>query len=210
MINRNKSIIISASGMCEVGRIKHHLKHNLWRQDSTILFVGYQAVGTLGRKIVDGAKKVKIYGEEIGVNANVKYIEAFSGHADKEGLLHFVESFKNRPKQIFLVHGDEEAQRSLAESISEKFDIPVEIPMRGDMYEADLYRISKIGELKSPNEYKFIRLEIIQKMEDLRDELEEMTQIVNSDLKKEISDEKANEIAAKLAELEKQIVEVIK
>ena len=208
--NANKSIIISASGMCEVGRIKHHLKHNLWRSDSTILFVGYQAIGTLGRKIVDGAKKVKIFGEEIGVNANVKYIEAFSGHADKEGLLHFIESFKNRPKQIFLVHGDEEAQRSLADSIVEKFDIPVEIPMRGDQYEADLYRISKVGELKSPNEYKFIRLEIIQKMEDLRDELEEMTQIVNSDLKKEISDEKANEIATKLIELEKQIVEVIK
>ena len=82
--------------------------------------------------------------------------------------------------------------------------------MRGDMYEADLYRITKVGELRSPNEYKFIRLEIIQKMEDLRDELEEMTQIVNNDLKKEISDDKANEIAKKLAELEKQIVEVIK
>ena len=79
----------------------------------------------------------------------LKYIEAFSGHADRDGLLHFVSSFKNRPKQIFLVHGDEEAQRSLASAISEKFDIPVEIPMRGDMYEADLYRITKVGELKS-------------------------------------------------------------
>ena len=144
------------------------------------------------------------------VNANIKYIEAFSGHADKNGLLHFVEAFKNRPKQIFLVHGDEEAQMNLASMIKEKFDIPVEIPMLGDMYEADLYRISKVGELKSPNEYKFIRLEIIQKMEDLRDELEEMTQIVNADLKKEITDARANEIAARLSELEKQIVEVIK
>lgn len=208
--NTNKSIIISASGMCEVGRIKHHLKHNLWRSDSTILFVGYQAVGTLGRKIVDGAKKVKIYGEEIGINANVQYIEAFSGHADKEGLLNFVDAFDKKPKQIFLVHGEESAQRSLAESIAEKFGIPVDIPMRGDMYEADLYRIAKVGELKSPNEYKFVRLEIIQRMEDLRDELEEMTQIVNSDLKKDVSDDRANEILNKLATLEKQIVEVIK
>ncbi len=206
----NKTIIISASGMCEVGRIKHHLKHNLWRPESTILFVGYQAIGTLGRKIVDGAKTVKIFGEEIGVKANVKYIEAFSGHADKNGLLNFVEAFEKRPKQIFLVHGDEEAQKSLAEAISEKLDIPVEIPMRGDMYEADLYRIAKVGEMKSPNEYKFIRLEILQKMENLREEIEEMTKLVNEDLKAEMSDKRANEIADKLVELEKQIVEVIK
>lgn len=206
----NKTIIISASGMCEVGRIKHHLKHNLWRPESTILFVGYQAIGTLGRKIVDGAKTVKIFGEEIGVRANVKYIEAFSGHADKNGLLNFVEAFEKRPKQIFLVHGDEDAQNSLAEAISEKFDIPVEIPMRGDMYEADLYRIAKVGEMKSPNEYKFVRLEILQKMENLREEIDEMTKLVNEDLKSEMSDKRANEIAEKLVELEKQIVEVIK
>lgn len=206
----NKTIIISASGMCEVGRIKHHLKHNLWRPESTILFVGYQAIGTLGRKIVDGAKTVKIFGEEIGVRANVKYIEAFSGHADKNGLLNFVEAFEKRPKQIFLVHGDEEAQNSLAEAISEKFDIPVEIPMRGDVYEADLYRIAKVGEMKSPNEYKFVRLEILQKMENLREEIDEMTKLVNEDLKSEMSDKRANEIAEKLVELEKQIVEVIK
>lgn len=205
----NQSIIISASGMCEVGRIKHHLKHNLWRSDSTILFVGYQAVGTLGRKIVDGAKKVKIFGEEIGINANIQYIEAFSGHADQEGLVHFVDAFQHRPQQIFLVHGDEEAQQSLAEVLKARYDIPVAIPMRGDMYEADLYRITKVGELKSPNEYKFIRLEIIQKMEDLRDELEEMTQIVNQDLKEEMTDRRAKEIADKLIELEKQIVNVI-
>ncbi len=206
----NKSIIISASGMCEVGRIKHHLKHNLWRSDSTILFVGYQATGTLGRKIVDGAKVVRIFGEEISVNARIEYIEAFSGHADKEGLLRFVESFKKRPKQVFLVHGDEDAQKNLASEIKERFDLPVEIPMRGDVYEADMYRISKVGEMKSPNEYKFIRLEIIQKMETLRDELEEMSKIVNEDLKNEVTDARANEIAGKLAELEKQIIEVIK
>ena len=204
------SIIISASGMCEVGRIKHHLKHNLWRKDSTILFVGYQALGTLGRKIVDGAKTVKIFGEEISVNANIKYIEAFSGHADRDGLLRFVDAFKTRPKQIFLVHGDDEAQAALSEALDEKFGIPVEIPMRGDVYEADMYRISKVGEMKSPNEYKFVRLEILQKMENLRDELEEMTKLVNDDLKNDVTDKRANEIADKLKELEKQIVEVIK
>lgn len=206
----NQSIIISASGMCEVGRIKHHLKHNLWRPDSTILFVGYQAIGTLGRKIVDGAKNVKIFGEEIGINAKVKYIEAFSGHADQTGLLKFVESFKKRPMQIYLVHGDEDAQNVLAQKISDDFSIPVEIPMRGDVYEVSDYRISKAYELKSPNEYKFIRLELIQKMENLRDELEDMTSYLNEDLKKETSDEEIKKVMEKLSELEQQIIEVIK
>ena len=206
----NRSIIISASGLCEVGRIKHHLKHNLWRPESTILFVGYQAIGTLGRKIVDGAKTVKIFGEEIGVNAQVKYIEAFSGHADQRGLLKFVESFKKRPMQIYLVHGDEEAQNVLAGKIGEEFNIPVDIPMRGDVYEVSDYRISKVGELKSPNEYKFIRLELLQKLENLRDELDDMTTYLNADLKKETTDEEIAKKMERLSELEKQIVEVIK
>ena len=109
-----------------------------------------------------------------------------------------------------MVHGDDEAQAALSEALDEKFGIPVEIPMRGDVYEADMYRISKVGEMKSPNEYKFVRLEILQKMENLRDELEEMTKLVNDDLKNDVTDKRANEIADKLKELEKQIVEVIK
>ena len=208
--NANRSIIISASGMCEVGRIKHHLKHNLWRSDSTVLFVGYQAIGTLGRKIVDGAKTVKIFGEEIGINANIKYIEAFSGHADQNGLLKFVESFNKRPTQIYLVHGDEEAQLELADKISNNFDIPIEIPMRGDVYEVSAYRINKVGELKSPNEYKFVRLELLQKMENLKDELGDMTTFLSEDLKQETTDAEIEKLMEKLTDLEKQIVDIIK
>ena len=209
-MNANRSIIISASGMCEVGRIKHHLKHNLWRSDSTVLFVGYQAIGTLGRKIVDGAKAVKIFGEEIGINANVQYIEAFSGHADQKGLIKFVESFKKRPTQIFLVHGDEDAQIELSNQLASNFDIPVEIPMRGDVYEVSDYRIAKAGELKSSNEYKFIRLELLQRMENLKDELGDMTTFLSDDLKKETSDVEIESLMQKLGELEKQIVDIIK
>ncbi len=207
--NANKSIIISASGMCEVGRIKHHLKHNLWRPDSTILFVGYQAVGTLGRKIVDGAKLVKIFGEEIGIHANVKYIEAFSGHADKSGLLKFVESFEKKPKQIFLVHGDEEAQLSLADTIVDEFHIPVEIPNRGDVYDVSDARMAKLGEKKSPNEYKYARLEVLERIETLREEIDDMASMIKEDLKQENTDKKVEELTDKIKELEKQIVNIL-
>lgn len=208
--NANRSIIISASGMCEVGRIKHHLKHNLWRVDSTILFVGYQAIGTLGRKIVDGAQNVKIFGEEISVNADVEYIEAFSGHADQNGLLHFVDSFKKKPKQVYLVHGDEVAQIDLAKKINDVYNIPVEIPSLGDVYEADGRRYGrKVAELRSPNENKYARLELLERLETLREELYDMSEIVKEDMKQETSDKRIQELTSKVQEIEKQIVAMI-
>lgn len=112
---KESSIIIAASGMCEAGRIRHHLKHNLWRKDSTIIFVGYQAEGTLGRRLLDGAKKVRLFGEEISVEARIEMIEGFSGHADKEGLLKWIERFNRKPKKIFIVHGEEDAMIEFSE-----------------------------------------------------------------------------------------------
>lgn len=123
--------------MCDVGRIKHHLKHNLWKEDSTILFVGYQVPGTLGYSIVNGAKKVKIFGEEIAVNARVEYIEGYSGHADQEWLLNFVYSFRNPPKHIFLVHGEYEGQKELKKRIEEETEIKVTIPSYSETYVLD-------------------------------------------------------------------------
>lgn len=99
-------VILSASGMCEAGRIRHHLKHNLWRPESTILFVGYQAAGTLGRIIVDGVEEVKLFGETIGVRASVKKLAGISGHADKNGLLDWVKGFKQKPQTVYVVHGE--------------------------------------------------------------------------------------------------------
>ncbi len=124
---RGCNIIISSSGMCEAGRIRHHLKHNLYRADSTVIFAGYQAVGTLGRMLVDGAEKIKLFGEEIRVNATIDVLEGFSGHAGKDELIEWVQEMKTRPSCIYLVHGEESALSSLAAAL-EALRYTVEIP----------------------------------------------------------------------------------
>jgi len=113
-------VIISTSGMCDAGRIKHHLKHGLWRSENSIVFVGYQAEGTLGRKILDGNKMVKIFGEDISVVASIYNLQGLSGHADRNGLINWIDHMKIKPKRIFLVHGDSDAQKSFKELLDSK------------------------------------------------------------------------------------------
>lgn len=124
---KGTNIIISSSGMCDAGRIRHHLKHNLYRADSTILFCGYQAQGTLGRILLDGAEKVKLFGEEIRVNATIERIEGFSGHAGRDELIRWVTEIPERPVRIFLVHGENEVLESLRTAIV-SLGYTVEIP----------------------------------------------------------------------------------
>ena len=116
-------IIISASGMCEAGRIKHHLKHNLWRPECTILFVGYQAIGTLGRAIVDGAKTVKLFGEEIEISAEVKSLPGISGHADIHGLLKWIGSFEKKPQRVFICHGEDGVCDSFSGKLKDEMNL---------------------------------------------------------------------------------------
>lgn len=203
------SIIISASGMCEVGRIKHHLKHNIWNPNNTILFVGYQAEGTLGKKIVSGEKKVKIFGEEISVNAQIEYIEGYSGHADQEWLLNFVYSFITKPKHIFLVHGEFEGQKVLKEKLEENVDIPVTIPDYGENYNLDA--VPKIvSKIEKTDKYRFLRLEVVDRLATLKEELEDMASMIKEDIfDEDTQDEQIEEINAKIKELEQQIVRVI-
>lgn len=195
-------------GMCEVGRIKHHLKHNLWNPKSTILFVGYQAPGTLGYSIVNGAKTVKIFGEEIAVNARIEYIEGYSGHADQEGLMNFIYSFITKPKHIFLVHGEEEAQDILKEKVEKETGIPVTIPEFGETYEiSDQIEMTHKIERKIS---KTIKTEIIERLEKLKDEIKDMDQYVRQDVNNEnLRDEDIFRINEKIKDLEKQILNVI-
>ena len=207
---KNESaIIISASGMCEVGRIKHHLKHNLWNPNSTILFVGYQAPGTLGRKLVDGEKKVKIFGEDIAVNARIEYIEGYSGHADQEWLMNFVYSFLKKPKHIFLVHGEPEGQLVLKEKLESEAHISVTIPSFGESYDLskDIKVVDKLG---NQMKEKYLRLEILERMLTLKEELEDMESIVKEDyLENAAPDNDILGLKDKLKELENQIVKIV-
>ena len=107
-LDARPKVILSASGMCEAGRIRHHLKHNLWRKESIVLFVGYQAEGSMGRKLQDGAKAVKLFGEEIAVNAEIATLKGTSGHADKDGLLNWLAGFREKPGTVFVNHGDDD------------------------------------------------------------------------------------------------------
>ena len=124
MINfiEKPKVIISASGMCDAGRIRHHLKHNLWREECTILFVGYQANGTLGRRLLEGEKNVKLFGEAIEVHARIESLHGVSGHADMNGLLKWVKAFDPPIQRVFVVHGEDTVTEEFAKTVEETFD----------------------------------------------------------------------------------------
>ena len=128
-------VIISASGMCEAGRIRHHLKHNLWREDSTILFVGYQVPGTLGFNLLNGATSVKLFGEDIDVRAKIIKCPGISAHADSDHLIAWIKHFKKKPKRVFVVHGEEKTALTFADRINLETGFVVSVPYSGDVYD---------------------------------------------------------------------------
>lgn len=128
-------VIISASGMCEAGRIKHHLKHNLWRPECTVLFVGFQAIGTLGRNILEGAEYVKLFGETIEIKAEILKLEGVSGHADKDGLLKWIKAFSPAPHLVFVVHGEDETCEDFTACLNDELQIPAFAPFSGAVYD---------------------------------------------------------------------------
>lgn len=178
-LSKEPKIIISASGMCEAGRIKHHLKHNLWRKESSIVFVGYQAEGTLGRRIMDGEKIVKVLGENINVKAEIYNVEGFSGHADKLALLEWLKGFKEKPKTVFIVHGEKEAKINFAKEVKEKLGLNSIIPEYNVVY--DIKKLSEVETVKiekqiiAPNKYK-VNDKLVN---DLLNEIEELKKLVD-------------------------------
>ena len=136
MINFDErpKVIISASGMCEAGRIRHHLKHNLWRKESTILFVGYQAKGTLGRIILEGAKSVNLFGEEIEIQAEIRRLAGISGHADNNGLLKWIGSFEKKPEKVFVIHGEDSVCQVFKDRLRNEMHLDAGAPYSGTVF----------------------------------------------------------------------------
>ena len=186
-------VIISASGMCDAGRIKHHLKHNLWRPDSTILFVGYQSAGSPGRRILDGAEEIKIFGEPVAVKARIESLKSLSGHADKNGLLEWIGGFKDKPRQVFVVHGDDEVATAFAMTLDEK-GYSAMAPYSGTRFDLATGKFIEVtrGVLLS-REAKarmvsdsYTRLKLTSKK--LQEMVEESTGLPNKDLDKFVKD----------------------
>ena len=205
MLNNDKTpkIIISASGMCEAGRIRHHLKHNLWDSRNSIVFVGYQAEGTLGRMLIDGAKEVKLFGEPVMVAAEIYNLQGFSGHADQQGLLDWLGGFKTPPKEIFIVHGEEQSKNDFAAKIKEvygsepnvihsnsEFDLPSGTCLSKDEVTRDLMDDEDIENLK-------------KKIVSIRSELDNILGTAQGVVDNQVSAQKLQQINNIVLELEK-------
>jgi metallo-beta-lactamase family protein len=202
-LNTEPKIIISTSGMCEAGRIKHHLKHNLWNPKSSIVFVGYQAEGTLGRSILNGDKYVSIFGERIKVQAEIYDLEGFSGHADREGLLDWLSGFQEKPKEIFIVHGEKKSKEELADYIKERFGYDCKI-----ITGVSEFLLSGEGLISEEELRKAIASpEVIQKIKNkissLKDDLETILTKIHLSSEKNLTAEQVTEINNIVMEIEK-------
>jgi metallo-beta-lactamase family protein len=198
-------VIISASGMCTAGRIRHHLKHNIWDSKNSVVFVGYQAEGTLGRLILDGRKNIKILGEEIRVDAQIHDLEGFSAHADQRVLMDWVRGFKIKPKKIFLVHG-EETTKVLADLIESELDIETIIPNLGDAFEIkDVVLRSEIGDTLEPVKKK---QEIEKELQRVYDQFEALIYRTDKLIDPDFLDVEYDRLKNELLELQKKLMDI--
>ena len=204
-------VIISASGMCDVGRIKHHLKHHIWNPNDTILFVGYQAPGSLGYRIVSGEPTVKVLGEEFNVNARVEYIEGYSGHADQEGLIDFVGSFRTKmPDHVFLVHGEPGPQVELEQKLKDEFgNIDVIIPSYGEEYTLD-ENMAVEEKYEYPAQSQINNIDLVNKMRELEVEISDMKRALLENIRlSNTADDDMVKLNNRVNDLRKQIIDMM-
>ena len=205
-MNHEPKVIISASGMCEAGRIRHHLKHNLWDEKSSVIFVGYQAEGTMGRLLLDGTDKVTLFGEEVQVKAEIHNLEGFSGHADRDGLYSWLAGFQKEPKHIFLVHGETESKEGFAEYVKENLGYdPIVVRGNSEFILEHDELINKEEALKDAMDNE--ALEITKnKIADIHRRLETILYNTSLAANTELTPEKLAEINNLVMELEKSSV----
>lgn len=205
MLNMDQTpkVIISASGMCEAGRIRHHLKHNLWNKKNSIVFVGYQAEGTLGRLIVEGAENVTLFGEEISINAEIHNLEGLSGHADRDGLFNWLSGFKQKPKQIYLVHGEIEAKNDFAEYVKEKLEMDIIVIEGVTEFELSRNQIVNREQAMKAAMNDEVLMDLKLRISDIHDDLETILYHTRQTMAKEITPEKLAQINNIVLELEK-------
>jgi metallo-beta-lactamase family protein len=201
--NTNPKIIISASGMCEAGRIKHHLKHNLWNPKSSVVFVGYQAEGTLGRSIVNGDKDVTVLGEKIHVSAEIFNLEGFSGHADRDDLLDWLKGFKKKPIKIFLVHGETDSKKGFAEIVKEKLGYDCVTIEGVSEFDLSSDKISTVKEIAARPINTVHLLEIKDRIAKVHEELEGILYNTRLFVDEKIENERMVDISNIMLELEK-------
>lgn len=205
MLNNDKTpkVIISASGMCEAGRIRHHLKHNLWDSRNSIVFVGYQAEGTLGRLLIEGAKEVKLFGETVVVKAEIHNLEGFSGHADQKGLFEWISSFEKKPKQVFLVHGETDSKKDFAKLIETELGYDPVVIMQNSEFELETGRLlSKEEVITEVMDDEGIE-ELKDKIVNVKEQLDQMLSGAENAMKNQLSAEKLQQINNIVLELEK-------
>ena len=202
-MDQHPKVIISASGMCEAGRIRHHLKHNLWNPKSSIVFVGYQAEGTLGRMLVEGADSVMLFGEEIHVNAEIYNLEGFSGHADRDGLLSWLSGFREKPSEIFLVHGEAESKLEFAKIIKQELGYEPTVVQGFSEFELVNHKIvNKEQAMLEAIDAENI-VDIKKRIADIHDDIEHILYNTQLAVAEDIPPEKAAQIKNIVLELEK-------
>ena len=205
-------VIISASGMCEAGRIRHHLKHHLWDPKSSIVFVGFQAVGTLGRALIDGEKDITLFGDEIHVSAEIYNLAGFSGHADQNGLIEWLSAFEKPPKEVFLVHGEEGAKKELAQLIKKKLGYEPIAVMGNSEYELS----PTSGGLELLNEEEAVKEAVLDEevqalraqISGIHGELEDIIFNTNMALESELSADKLKQIKNIVQDLNKNTMDL--